>query len=273
MTRILSIDASTEACSVALLNQGEKTQRYQIAPQQHAKLLLPMVDELLTESALSLNQLDAIACHVGPGAFTGIRIAVSAAQGLAYGANLPTIAISSLTNMALMGFAKTGKPHWLCAIDARMQEVYFSAVSVNASNEVTLAYFSESQEKAKEIVSPAEAIDFERVDFGTVDFESNGFERKDDNTNNAALIDNIGLVGSGWQAYESAFFEQKSLNSTKISHQALNKTHLIEDLYPQAQYSLDYAEALFKKNQWLKPEELQPVYVRNPVFKRKDQSS
>ncbi len=82
MAKFLSIDASTEACSVALQNGDEITERYQLAPRQHANLLLPMVEELLAESQLSINQLDALACQVGPGAFTGIRIAVSGAQGL-----------------------------------------------------------------------------------------------------------------------------------------------------------------------------------------------
>jgi tRNA threonylcarbamoyladenosine biosynthesis protein TsaB len=253
MTRILSIDASTEACSVALLNHGEKTQHYQVAPQQHAKLLLPMVDELLSDSGLALNQLDAIACHVGPGAFTGVRIAVSAVQGLAYGANLPAISLSSLICMALMGFAKTGKKNWLCAIDARMQEVYFSAVSVQSSDDICLSYKEAGE--FKEVVVAPENLDAEAIQF---QFEG----------------ESIGLVGSGWQAYEALFFEQKASNSAKLAEQTLkkspfNRALLFEEVYPNALYSLDYAAKLFKQNQWLKPEELQPVYVRNPVFKRK----
>jgi len=206
-----------------------------------------MIEELLSESELTLSQLDAIACHVGPGAFTGVRIAVSAAQGLAYGADLPTLSLSTLTNLALSGFAKTGQKNWLCAIDARMQEVYFSAVSVNASDQVSLLSHQE-QEPEESVIAP-DQLDFDSLFSDQLDL-------------------NIGLIGSGWLAYEAIFFEQKSSNSAKIGKQCLNKTQLFEQAYPQAIYSLEYAESLFKQNQWLEPAKLQPSYVRTPVFKR-----
>ncbi len=128
--KLLAIDSSTEACSVAVSQQGEVLERYQLAPREHTQKLLPMVDQLLSEAGLSLQQLDAIAFARGPGSFTGLRVCLSVVQGLAYGAELPVVAVSSLAALAQTGFDRQQNAEHntlVAALDARMNEVYWAA--------------------------------------------------------------------------------------------------------------------------------------------------
>lgn len=125
--KILAIDTSTEACSAALLIDGEIRERYQLAPREHARLILPMIDSLLAESELKLAHLDALAFGRGPGGFTGVRIATGVIQGLAFGADLPVTPVSSLAALAQGACQDTGAQCVLGAIDARMGEVYWGA--------------------------------------------------------------------------------------------------------------------------------------------------
>jgi tRNA threonylcarbamoyladenosine biosynthesis protein TsaB len=121
--KVLAIDTATERCSVALLVDGRVVERAAESPRGHADLVLPMVDEVLVESGLTLRQLDGLAYGRGPGAFTGVRIAVGVAQGLAYGAQLLTVGISDLAAVAQQ-FAQPGARILVC-MDARMNEVYW----------------------------------------------------------------------------------------------------------------------------------------------------
>lgn len=121
--KLLVLDTSTEYCSAALWLDGEINARRLLAEQRHSSLLLPMIDELLRESALSLRQLDGIAYGAGPGSFTGLRIACAVTQGLAFGADLPVVGISTLESIA----EQTGADKVLTVLDARMAEVYWAA--------------------------------------------------------------------------------------------------------------------------------------------------
>lgn len=123
-SRILAVDTATEACSVALLCDGQIISRFAISPREHTQKVLPMVEEVLTEAGLSLHQLDALAFGRGPGSFTGVRIGVGIAQGLALGANLPMIGVSSLMTLAEGAYRHNGQSQILAAIDARMSEIY-----------------------------------------------------------------------------------------------------------------------------------------------------
>ncbi|MFZ4702392.1 MAG: tRNA (adenosine(37)-N6)-threonylcarbamoyltransferase complex dimerization subunit type 1 TsaB, partial [Candidatus Methylumidiphilus sp.] len=123
--KLLSLETSTEACSAALYLDGEITERYQLAPQQHNKLILPMIQSLLAEADLKLHQLDALAFGRGPGSFTGVRIAAGIVQGLAFGADLPVAPVSTLAAMAQEVFAESDSQYALPCIDARMGEVYW----------------------------------------------------------------------------------------------------------------------------------------------------
>lgn len=121
---ILAIDTSTEACSVALLQRGQVIERYELAPRRHAQLVLPFVDSLLAEAGIGKRQLDAIAVGRGPGAFTGVRLAISLAQGMALGLDIPVLPVSSLAALALELHRDAPDAHLLACIDARMGEVY-----------------------------------------------------------------------------------------------------------------------------------------------------
>ena len=107
--RILAIDTATEACSAALWNDGTLSAHFEICPREHTQRILPLVQEVLTESGTTLSELDALAFGRGPGSFTGVRIGIGIAQGLALGA-----------------WRKTGATRVLAAIDARMGEVYWA---------------------------------------------------------------------------------------------------------------------------------------------------
>lgn len=122
--RILAIDTATESCSVAVWNEGVVASRFEISPREHTQKILPMVKSALEEANLTLQSLDALAFGRGPGSFTGVRIGVGVAQGIALGAELPMMGISSLATMAEGVFRTTGIKQVLVAIDARMGEIY-----------------------------------------------------------------------------------------------------------------------------------------------------
>jgi len=98
---LLAIETATEACSVALVSGQMIVQRHEIAPRRHAELVLPMIEQVLAEAGLARGALDAIAVGRGPGAFTGVRLAISIAQGLALGLDRPVVPISTLAALAL----------------------------------------------------------------------------------------------------------------------------------------------------------------------------
>ena len=118
--RILAFDTSTEYCSVALWQDGVVVERCELAGQKHSEMLVAMLDALLHEAELKLAQLDGIAFGMGPGSFTGVRIACGVTQGLALGANLPVVGVCTLEALA----EASGRPRVIAALDARMGEIY-----------------------------------------------------------------------------------------------------------------------------------------------------
>jgi len=130
MSSILAIDTSTHACSVALIIDGVLLEDFRLAPRKHNVLILPMVEHIMNQAGVKLSQLDAVAFGRGPGSFTGLRIAAGVAQGLAYGADLPVIPVSTLAALALDGFKQTACTQWLAALDARMGEVYLGGYQI-----------------------------------------------------------------------------------------------------------------------------------------------
>lgn len=117
---ILALETSTELGSCALWRDGVLTERFCPPGRSHSETLLPLVRELLSEAGLKLAQLDGIAFGVGPGAFTGLRVACGVAQGLAVAAGIPLLPVTSLAAMA----EQSGAERVLALLDARMGEVY-----------------------------------------------------------------------------------------------------------------------------------------------------
>lgn len=128
---ILAIETATEACSVALLHGDALIDRSELAPRRHAELVLPMAEELLAEAGITRRQLDAIAVGQGPGAFTGVRLAISVAQGLTLALDIPVVPVSSLAALAMQ--APNDGAAILAAIDARRAEVYAGTFTFDAA--------------------------------------------------------------------------------------------------------------------------------------------
>ncbi len=149
MANILTLDTSTDACSVALSIDGEIQEDFRIIPRQHTRQLLPMVDQLLTTAGLKVTQLDAIAFGRGPGSFAGIRIATGSAQGLAFAADLPVLPISTLAAIALKAAREHNVERIVSTLDARMNELYSCAYQMRDGLPVALG---------KETVSAPENI-------------------------------------------------------------------------------------------------------------------
>ncbi|WP_312182727.1 tRNA (adenosine(37)-N6)-threonylcarbamoyltransferase complex dimerization subunit type 1 TsaB [Pantoea sp. CTOTU46764] len=169
--RILALDTATEACSVALQNLQQIDARFEIAPRDHTQRILPLVQELLQAQQLDLTALDVLAFGRGPGSFTGVRIGIGIAQGLALGANLPMIGVSSLATMAQGAWRLTGATRVLAAIDARMGELYWAEYQRDENGEWLGA-------ETEAVIKPEVAQ--ERI---------------------AALSGEWTAVGTGWQAY------------------------------------------------------------------------
>lgn len=136
--KLLALDTAGARCSVALLLDGTLTELDAPAERIQAESVLPMVEQLLAEAGLKLGSLDAIAFGRGPGAFTGLRVATSVAQGLAYGAGLPVLPVSDLAALAAAAVRLHQVERILACLDARMHEVYWSAYSVREGDIVPL---------------------------------------------------------------------------------------------------------------------------------------
>ena len=152
--KILAVDTATEACSAGLLVDGEINDRFELAPRLHTKLLLPMVDSLLSEQGLTVADLDALAFGRGPGSFTGVRIATGVVQGLAFAADLPVAPISTLASIAQLVYEsrpESSQPFKvLAALDARMGGIYWGCYEVDGQGLMRLS--------GDEKVSPADDI-------------------------------------------------------------------------------------------------------------------
>lgn len=134
--KLLAFETATEACSVALYVDGQVLERFEVAPRRHAELSLPWAEQLLAEAGIRRNQLDGIALSRGPGAFTGVRLAIAIAQGIALALDCPLLPVSTLQTLAMR--APHSASQVLASIDARMGEIYAGCFMRDAGGELQL---------------------------------------------------------------------------------------------------------------------------------------
>lgn len=125
--KLLAIDTSSLACSAALAVDGLVCERHEEQAREHTRLLMPMIQTVLAEAGLVAEELDAVVLGNGPGSFIGMRIAASVAQGIAHGAGLNIVPVSSLAAVAAQVFAETDAAEVVVAQDAHLSEVYLGA--------------------------------------------------------------------------------------------------------------------------------------------------
>lgn len=223
--KFLALDTSTEACSVALALDGQILALDEVCPQQHSKRILPMVQQLLADAGVSLYQLDGIIFGRGPGSFTGVRIGVSVAQGLAFGADLPVFGVSTLAAMAQAAAVQHNATEVIAAIDARMAEVYIAAYALDEAG-LMQAITPEIAAKPAALPEVLTSLSFTSQLLG---------------------------VGTGWQTYPQAL---QQLAPALIADSIL---------YPSAQFMLPFASRAWQQQLFVSAELAEPVYVRDEV--------
>tara|TARA_R100001443_G_scaffold75024_1_gene82624 strand:- start:30594 stop:31322 length:729 start_codon:yes stop_codon:yes gene_type:complete len=218
--KLLALDTSTEACSVALLHQNTIIALDEVCPQQHSKRVLPMIDSILADAGLSLHALDGIVFGRGPGSFTGVRIGVSVAQGLAFGADLPVYGISTLAAMAQAAVRLYQARQIVAAIDARMAEVYLASFSCDSDG--VLRQLSAEQAVKPEQLSPL------------------------------GLTGEVIAVGTGWQTYANALqqAQQARIANDILYPSAQDMLSLAQIAYVQGLFvSADQAEPVYVRDE------------------------
>jgi len=229
-TRILSIETSTEACSVALGMNGAVNEKFELAPRRHAELLLPMVRSVLAEADLPLNAVDAIAFGRGPGSFTSLRIGIGVVQGLAWGAELPVVPVSSLAALAQTAYEQepgTEISRIHAAVDARMQEVYYAEFETDV--EGLVRPLSAEQVCPPMSIRVAESQDIHGMSLG---------------------------AGNGFRNYPELDRLRASL------------TLCLPDCWPRAGAVCRLAAAWLEHNKPLPAAQAQPVYIRDKVAEK-----
>jgi len=230
LTRILAIDTSTVWCSLAL-SSGDETPilRHELVSAGASQLVLPWVQALLEQANLKLNELDAIAVGIGPGAFTGVRLGVAAAQGLGISCDLPIVPVTSVDAIAAQlskthDFEQIQPRNFTIAIDARMDEIYW------AKYETAI----QKQHLPKRIGDIHLSIP-EELDLSDISF----------------------LAGNAIKAYGDRLFSKAKI---KLPSNALDI-----EIHLSALGILDFAKQALKEGREINVRELEPLYVRDKV--------
>jgi len=227
--KILALDTSTAACSVAILSNEQLVSEHIVQARGHANMVLDMVEALLLKAKIGLSDLDVISFGQGPGSFTGLRIAAGVCQGIAYSQNIQVIALSSLRILAQGVFRETGYNNIAVLQDARMSEVYWGCyIERNGIMELN----------GVENVSKPELIQLDN----TKDWYS---------------------VGEALVAY------QARLNLPESTEILGNKAVSKEFIYPNAIDMIALTQHEFEQNNSIKAEDVNPVYIRNKVASKK----
>lgn len=231
---ILALDTATESCSAALLLDGRLLQREQRLERGHADAILPMVDALLGEGGIALSALDAIAFGRGPGAFTGVRLAASVTQGLAFGARLPVVPVSDLQALAQRSLDEDQAiGRVLVCTDARMREVYWACFE--RSNEGIATAYGEERVGPPSAVRPP-------GDWGV----------RGSAASRPLPSGHLAAVGSGFAAYPEL--------CTELVLDAVRA-----DLLPRAAEIARLALPAVAAGRFIAPEQALPVYLRDDV--------
>lgn len=240
---ILAIDTVTHACSVALLTGSKSYQKFKIAANQHSEWVLGMVDAVLQESRLSLAGVDLIAVNNGPGSFTGIRIGLGVAQGLAYGANKPLIGINSL---AILAAQSLGSCPVLAMIDARMGQIYWGCFKDNPTKLPTADW-------ADRQITPLHLTKLEEI---------------------PTLLDaqDLSIIASGCAHYADRLrlvmpdksSDANAINANAINAKVINANVINADAYPKAA-DLAVLAAGISAADYQSAAQLSPIYLRDKV--------
>ncbi len=223
--KLLAFETATEACSVALWIDGQVRERFEIAPRRHAELALPWAQQLLADAGIAKSQLDAIAVGRGPGAFTGVRLAIAIAQGIALALDRPVIPVSTL---AVLASRATGV-HVVAAIDARMGEVYLGAFARDGDDLVA--------RMDEVVIDPREAVLPE-------------------------VMPPDGETGVSWQGVGTGFAAADEALRTRLGARisGIDATAL-----PHAGDLARLAVQAFARGEAVAPERAEPAYLRNNV--------
>ena len=164
--KLLALDTSSIACSVALQLDDVVTERHEEQPREHTRLLIPMIRSLLEEATIELAELDAIVLGNGPGSFIGMRIAASVAQGLAHGSGLNIVPVSSLAAVAAQVIAEHDAAEVVVTQDAHMSEVYLGIFAADESG-LPQAKIPERLQGQEAIAELSATVDARRVAAGS----------------------------------------------------------------------------------------------------------
>jgi tRNA threonylcarbamoyladenosine biosynthesis protein TsaB len=229
MPNILAVDTSTEFCSVALDIQGQIEQRCERIPRKHNQRLFTMLREILPDGDLSARGLDCLAWACGPGSFTGLRIAASAVQGLAFAHSLPVAGISTLACVA-QGLYRRGDlspvQHALVVLDARINEIYWGLYGCDEGIDEGVAISL----MAEGVGSPSQ--------LPLIDVQQRG---------------EFVVCGDGLQQLEETILLQAGAAS------------LMPEAAPAALDLLPLARAAYAQGALVDPEQVQPVYLRDKI--------
>jgi tRNA threonylcarbamoyladenosine biosynthesis protein TsaB len=231
--KLLAVETSTQACSAALYIDGNVSERFELTANEHTKLILPMIDSLMSDAGLKPQQLDALAFGRGPGSFTGVRIAAGVIQGIAFGADLPVVPVSTLAAIAQDFFDNNSKAKLstsnvaFAAMDARMGEIYWGVYQRDEQGFAKLI--------GKESVTPAADVEFP---------------------------DMTGVgVGSGWGVYKQELMLRLA---GRVSYCEI-------DLLPRAAEIACLGSRGFEQGLAVAVEQAMPVYLRDKVAKKESE--
>jgi tRNA threonylcarbamoyladenosine biosynthesis protein TsaB len=133
---ILAIDTALDACAAGVLDTKASkliAHESQLMKRGHAEALMPLIARVIKEAGIDFPAIDRIAVTTGPGSFTGLRVGLSAARGIALAANKPVVGVTTLTAYAAPVVSENGQQPIISAIDARHDQVYFQVVGGNGT--------------------------------------------------------------------------------------------------------------------------------------------